>query len=67
AEGKAEGQAEERARQVLRVLEHRGITVSAEVRERITGCGDPEVLGVWVDRAFSVSVAEDLFAGLAQD
>jgi hypothetical protein len=46
----------------VEILEHRGITVDAESRERIESCGDLKVLGVWRDRSFSVARAADLFA-----
>ncbi|GAA3375624.1 hypothetical protein GCM10020367_44130 [Streptomyces sannanensis] len=59
--GVAEGRAEERSLMVLRVLEKRQISTSASARERITGCTDPEVLDRWLDRAFSVTEAEDVF------
>jgi len=47
---------------LLAVLEARGLEVSAEVRERIIGCTDPEVLESWVRRAVIVDRAEELFA-----
>ncbi|MFI0741930.1 hypothetical protein ACH4PU_28250 [Streptomyces sp. NPDC021100] len=65
ARGRAEERAErtqERAEMVLRMLEVRGITVPSEVRERVIGCSDLEVLGTWVDRACTVSRAEEIFA-----
>ncbi|GAA2310770.1 hypothetical protein SVIO_053120 [Streptomyces violaceusniger] len=60
--GKAEGQTEERALAVLRVLEKRGVAVPAEVHDRITACTDLDALGRWLDRAVTVSQAEELFA-----
>ncbi|GHF04325.1 hypothetical protein [Streptomyces morookaense] len=62
AEGLAEGKAEERARLVLRVLERRGISVPDEVRERLADCSDLDVLDRWLDQAFVVSTAEEIFA-----
>ncbi|CAM5545107.1 hypothetical protein [Streptomyces abikoensis] len=61
-EGKAEGRAEERAQNVLRVLDKRGILVQNVTRERITNCTDLSTLGRWLDRAFSVDSAEEIFA-----
>ncbi|MFF4159430.1 hypothetical protein [Streptomyces sp. NPDC001678] len=60
-EGKAEGRAEERAQQVLRVLEKRGIAVPPVTQERIASCADLHALARWVDRAFIVSEVDELF------
>ncbi|MFF0028305.1 hypothetical protein ACFYS7_08855 [Streptomyces avermitilis] len=57
-EGKADGKAED----VLRVLKTRGIPVPDEVRQRVSGCADPDTLDRWLDQAVTVSDAEDLFA-----
>ncbi|MFF3635641.1 hypothetical protein [Streptomyces sp. NPDC002250] len=62
-EGKAKGKAEGEAKGVLRVLEVRGIPVSDDARKRITSCTDPDRVADWLDRAATVSRAEDLFAG----
>jgi hypothetical protein len=61
AEGKVEGVAEGEAKGVLRVLEVRGLTVSDDVRTRITTCTDLDRLGDWLDRAGTVAHAEELF------
>jgi hypothetical protein len=61
-EGREEGRAEERAQMVLRVLEKRQIPTLARTRDRITACPDAGVLDRWLDRAFTVTDAEDLFA-----
>ncbi|MER8002762.1 hypothetical protein [Streptomyces sp. NPDC095613] len=61
AEGEAEGRASERAHSVVLVLEHRGIRVPESARERVMGCADLDILARWLDRAFSVSEAEELF------
>lgn len=57
-----EGTAKGEAKGVLRVLEVRGIPVSSEVRERITTCSDPVRVDTWLDRAGTVTHAEELFA-----
>ncbi|MEK8144172.1 hypothetical protein NKH18_26920 [Streptomyces sp. M10(2022)] len=44
------------------MLELRGIDVSDEVREKITGCGDPELLRHWLSRVVNATSAEDTFA-----
>jgi hypothetical protein len=61
AEGKVRGVAEGEAKGVLRVLEVRGLTVSDDVRTRITTCTDLGSLGDWLDRAGTVTHAEELF------
>jgi hypothetical protein len=61
AEGRAEGEARRAAEDVLDILEVRGIDVPEAVRERITGCGDPEILRHWHRRAVTVPTAEDIF------
>ncbi|MFI9200360.1 hypothetical protein [Streptomyces sp. NPDC053048] len=61
AKGRAEGRVEERAQMVLHVLEKRGIPVPDEIRERVTSCTYLDILADWMDRAFVVSKAEDIF------
>ncbi|MEU5837778.1 hypothetical protein ABZ820_29470 [Streptomyces diacarni] len=60
--GKAEGQAEGQARSVLRLLEMRGIPVTETQRARLAACTDPEVLDTWLERAFRITDADQLFA-----
>ncbi|MEU1822336.1 hypothetical protein ABZ502_07775 [Streptomyces abikoensis] len=60
-EGEAQGRLKERAESVVRVLEHRKIPVSPEVRERILTCTYLDTLGQWLDRAVTVSTAEEIF------
>ncbi|QYX78753.1 hypothetical protein [Streptomyces akebiae] len=57
-----EGEAKGEAKGVLRVLEVRGIPVTDDVRERITTCSDPTRVSAWLDRAGTVTHAEELFA-----
>ncbi|MFF0460762.1 hypothetical protein [Streptomyces mexicanus] len=61
AEGRAEGKAEGEAKGILLVLEVRGIPVSDTVRERITTCTDLDRLDTWLERARTVTRAEELF------
>ncbi|MEV5971808.1 hypothetical protein [Streptomyces sp. NPDC051921] len=61
-EGRAQGRAQGSADAILIVLEQRGLDVSDDARQRITGCADPEVLRRWVARAVTVSSAEEIFA-----
>lgn len=63
AEGRAEGLAKGRALDILFILGRRGVDVPDDVRERITGCDDSEVLLRWLDRALTVSSVEDIFTG----
>lgn len=60
-EGRAEGVARRAAEDVLDILEVRGIDVPDAVRDRITGCGDPEILRHWHRRAVTAPTAEDIF------
>ncbi|MGY1437697.1 RpnC/YadD family protein [Streptomyces reniochalinae] len=62
AEGKAAGQAEGQVRSVLRLLEMRGIPVTETQRARLAACTDPEVLDTWLERAFRITDADQLFA-----
>ncbi|MFC7219247.1 hypothetical protein ACFQLX_13875 [Streptomyces polyrhachis] len=62
AEGKAEGRVSERRRMVLMLLANRDVIVSDEVRERVAGCADLDVLDRWLERAFTVATAQELFA-----
>ncbi|MFJ1611607.1 hypothetical protein [Streptomyces sp. NPDC088249] len=57
-----EGRTQGRAEGILPVLEQRGITVPDKVRERITDCGDPEVLRQWLVRAVTATSAEEICA-----
>ncbi|MGP9019201.1 hypothetical protein ACT1U9_12390 [Streptomyces sp. BR1] len=62
AEGRAQGIAESRAEDILHVLDHRGVDVPDEARERIATCGDLDALSRWFDRAITATTAEEIFA-----
>ncbi|OSP45312.1 hypothetical protein B7767_00135 [Streptomyces sp. 13-12-16] len=62
-EGRAEGRVEGRAEAVLVLLGHRGVEVSEEDRERIIGCGDPDVLDQWLKRALTATSTAEVFEG----
>jgi hypothetical protein len=47
---------------VLRVLEKRQIPTLSSTRERITACADAGILTRWLDRAFTITDAEELFS-----
>ncbi|MEU2282883.1 hypothetical protein ABZ614_13255 [Streptomyces sp. NPDC013178] len=57
-----EGRAQGRAEDILLVLAARDIDVPKEIRERITGCDDPDLLRRWLTRAVTAPSAEDIFA-----
>lgn len=61
SEGKAEGAVEAVAKTILMVLSARGVCVSADVRDRIVGCGDLAQLEAWAQRAGVVTTAAELF------
>ncbi|MGW2910021.1 hypothetical protein ACWC9X_06140 [Streptomyces asoensis] len=58
-----EGRAQRGAEDIVLVLEARGLDVSDEIRERVTGCDDPDLLRDWLTRAVTVSSAEAIFTG----
>lgn len=57
--GKAEGE----AKTLLKILDHRGVALTPAQRATIAECHDPRRVEVWVDRAFMVATADELFAG----
>ncbi|MFG2514560.1 hypothetical protein [Streptomyces sp. NPDC048584] len=61
AEGRAEGAARRAAEDILEILDVRGVDVPEAVRERITDCGDPEILRHWHRRAVTAPTAEGIF------
>jgi hypothetical protein len=62
AQGKAQGKAQGEARALLAVLEARGLEISHEARELISGCTDLDQLDAWVRRAVTVDEVDELFA-----
>ncbi|WP_225835529.1 hypothetical protein [Streptomyces sp. NK08204] len=60
-EGRAQGRVQRGIQDILVVLEERGIDVPDVVRERITGCGDPETLSRWHRRAVTAPTSEAIF------
>ncbi|MDJ1133882.1 hypothetical protein [Streptomyces iconiensis] len=63
ARGEAKGRAAERARMVLYVLDNHGVTVSDGIRKLVSDCTDLDVLDQLLERAFTVTRAEDLLLG----
>ncbi|MDQ1028725.1 hypothetical protein QF035_006307 [Streptomyces umbrinus] len=66
ASGYAAGLAKGLAKGTLAVLEVRLLSISDDVRERITTCTDHARLDDWLDRAGTVERAEDLFRAGAE-
>jgi hypothetical protein len=60
---RAEGFRRGIALSVLQVLNTRDVPVSGEARQRVLGCGDQELLILWLDRALTVSDQTELFEG----
>lgn len=60
-EGLEQGRAEQRAQDIVRILRLRGVAVSGADRERILGCADAEVLGVWLDLAVHAAKPDELW------
>ncbi|MGV9308596.1 hypothetical protein ACWDLG_34935 [Nonomuraea sp. NPDC003727] len=61
AEGKAEGAAEARAKDVILAFRTRGIDVSPEAEKRILDCSDPDQLNTWFPKSITADSVEDLF------
>ncbi|MET9338270.1 hypothetical protein [Nonomuraea sp. NPDC003804] len=59
--GREEGMARGEAHCVLMLLEHHGVAVSEEVRQRILSCNDLDQLAQWVLRAGAVTTTDELF------
>ncbi|MGW9495347.1 hypothetical protein ACWG5P_13285 [Streptomyces prasinus] len=60
-EGRDEGRVEGRTEDILRLLDGRGVEMSAEERERITGCRDLGTLDVWFTRVITATSAAEVF------
>ncbi|MFJ5558060.1 hypothetical protein ACIQCD_11690 [Streptomyces sp. NPDC093250] len=60
-EGRVEGAVRRAAEDVLDILQVRDIDVPEAVRERITSCGDLEILRRRLRRAVTAPTAEDIF------
>lgn len=60
-EGRVEERIAERIAGVLCTLDRRHIDVPDSVRQRVRSCTDPDRLQIWVDRAYEVTDAAELF------
>ena len=63
AEGIAQGKAKGRARNILRILESRGLSPTRTQRELIQGCTDLDQLDTWFDRSLTATKAGEIFEG----
>jgi len=61
AEGRIAGRVAGEADAILRVLDARGLKVTAAQRERIDGCTDLKQLQEWITRAVTVAKVADIF------
>ena len=52
-EGRVEERIAERIAGILRTLDRRHIDVPDPVRQRVRNCTDPDLLQIWVDRAYA--------------
>ncbi|WP_033319943.1 hypothetical protein [Streptomyces yerevanensis] len=66
-EGRAEALVQRGAEDILLVLEARGLDVPDEIRERIAGCDDPDLLRRWLTRAVTAPSAEEIFTDAGED
>jgi len=60
AEGRAEGRVEAFAEEIVRVLRARGLSIFEDRKQQSFACADGE-LGRWLERAVTVSSAEEPF------
>ncbi|MFC9943499.1 hypothetical protein [Streptomyces pratensis] len=61
-EGRAQGRAQGRAEDVLLILGARGVDITDATHEKVTSCGDLEVLRRWLVRAAFVTTSDEIFA-----
>jgi hypothetical protein len=61
-EGEARGRHDSRIEAIFDVLDARGLALDPPLRQRITACTDLDVLGQWLRRAATATVAEEVFA-----
>lgn len=61
AEGELKGKVDGVADTILRVLEARGLQVSAETRQRVLSCTDIGLLTTWAERAATATSLDDVF------
>ncbi|MFI6632415.1 hypothetical protein ACIBI7_26380 [Nonomuraea fuscirosea] len=52
---------------MLRILNKRGIPMDQAFRNKVMGTTDLALLEDWIDRAFDVTTAEEIFEGAPDD
>jgi hypothetical protein len=62
--GEARGRALGEAKALLKYLDRRGVTLTAEQRARIEGCADAATVDGWLERAFAADTNEALLAAI---
>jgi len=62
-EGRIEGEVTGRAKDILRLLDRRGVPIPDSDRDLITSCTDLAALDRWFDRAITATTADEVFAG----
>ncbi|MFD5138400.1 hypothetical protein ACFWMX_19455 [Streptomyces sp. NPDC058378] len=60
-EGRVQGRLQGRAETILFILDERCIDVMDATREKVSTCGDPELLRRWLRRAVLATTAEEIF------
>ncbi|MFI6963963.1 hypothetical protein ACIBN5_19570, partial [Streptomyces sp. NPDC050255] len=55
--------AQGRAQSLLLILEARDITLTDELRQKITSCADSHLLNQWLQRAATATTAKEVFTG----
>ena len=61
AEGKVEGKAEGEAALLLRIIDRRGVAISAHDRDRVLRCTDLAQIEAWADRALTATSRDQIF------
>ncbi|MFH9614506.1 hypothetical protein [Streptomyces pratensis] len=61
AEGRVEGRVENCAENILLILDVRGIEITDTTRDKVTTCGDPELLRRWLANAALVTTSDQIF------
>ena len=60
-EGLQQGQVKAKAEVVLKIIDARGIDMTAEQREQVSSCTDIAQLDEWLDSALAAATAADIF------
>jgi hypothetical protein len=60
-QGRGEGTVQTWAAAIFSILEHRGLSVDHDSRERIESCTDVDTLRAWHERSLAVARVDELF------